>query len=200
MQATAENEKGRRPIFPLGDAAAYLSHTCFLYAPFLHPRSLPSLMGVCRSLREDAEPAWRRYQSWVAPYDAAVLRRSHALDEFAARLAKRRPLILMRRADLLQRLRHMNRLLRGGARCENRDCRVPIVRGTERCDRCGYWRCAACAAFRAPGTHALPCASCGHAALHGCRDCALQIPRDRERCSDCRRTILLQSQRRGSSA
>ena len=163
-----------------------LSSTLFLYTPFLHPRHMPTLMAVCKLMKEGAAPAWREYQAWTAPMDAEVLRRSHALDDLVTRILQMRPHILRRRADVVRRLRTLNRLLRDGVVCGNRECRVPLVRGTERCDACFYWVCEACRAFRPPGTHALPCANCGRAALHGCRDCALLIPRDRERCYDCR--------------
>jgi hypothetical protein len=170
------------------DGAAYtpLGNTCHLVTPFLPGQTLVPLLAVCRDLRQSVTPLWRRYQMWLAPSDAAVLRRSHALDDLAARIAQRRPCILQHRIDMLRRLRAMNHVLRQGTWCRNSACRVPIARDTDRCDTCFHWRCTSCGTFRAPGTYHAPCIDCGYETLHPCGQCRLRIPRDRQLCNECR--------------
>ena len=161
-----------------------------LCVSFLSCGTLSTLLSVSRELEAEMRPYWYRYLMWLDPYDADIVRRCHAVDDLQRDLRRLRSQIRRRREEKAQTLRAALRLLRQGVRCPNPACQRPIVRGTERCEFCKYWACSRCGGVRKPGTFGIPCEHCAFEDLWPCLTCRRGIPRDRERCFDCRRALV----------
>ena len=168
------------PLTPRG-----LVDVSTLCVPFLPCSTLTTLLATSKGIDAELRPHWHRYQMWLDPYDADIVRRSHALDDLRQDLQRLRSRIRLRRTERGRSVHAALLILRQGARCPNLPCQMPIVRGTARCDFCCYWECSQCRGFRKPGTFGERCAHCGFEDLHPCVACGLRVPRDRERCNEC---------------